>query len=389
MQTNYRSFLLTVISVTFTSFAVQTASAAPDADLMQGLQARTLGPAAMSGRISTIDVVASDPNRIIVGAGTGGVWMSENGGLNWEPVFDDQPVASIGAIAINQANPDIIWVGTGESNVRNSTSIGGGIYKSVDGGETWALSGLANSERIDRIALHPTDSNIVYVAAMGTLWGPNEERGIYKTTDGGATWNHILYVDQLTGATDIKMDPSNPDKLYAGMWQFRRWPYQFKSGGPGSGMYVSDDAGKTWERRTEEDGLPEGELGRMVFGLSAADPKRVYALVEADSSALLVSNNGGQDWEAVNEEYNVADRPFYYTEIAVDPNDANHVYNIATNIRCIDRWRKDFRTKPGRCLLCRQQHDSYRQSRLLDQSPRFESPDRRQRWRDRDHPRPR
>ena len=236
--------------------------------------------------------------------------MSENGGLNWEPVFDDQPVASIGAIAIYQSNPDIIWVGTGESNVRNSTSIGGGIYKSVDGGETWALSGLANSERIDRIALHPTDSNIVYVAAMGTLWGPNEERGIYKTIDGGATWNRILYVDQLTGATDIKMDPSNPDKLYAGMWQFRRWPYQFKSGGPGSGMYVSNDAGETWERRTEEDGLPEGELGRMVFGLSAADPKRGYALVEADNSALLVSNNGGQDWEAVNEDYNVADRRF-------------------------------------------------------------------------------
>jgi photosystem II stability/assembly factor-like uncharacterized protein len=346
MKTNSRSFLLTVISVTFTSFAVQTANAAPNADLMHGLQARTLGPAAMSGRISTIDVVASDPNRIIVGAGTGGVWMSENGGLNWEPVFDDQPVASIGAIAINQTNPDIIWVGTGESNVRNSTSIGGGIYKSVDGGETWALSGLANSERIDRIALHPTDSNIVYVAAMGTLWGPNEERGIYKTTDGGATWKRTLYVDQLTGATDIKMDPSNPDKLYAGMWQFRRWPYQFKSGGPGSGMYISNDAGKTWEQRTEEDGLPEGELGRMVFGLSAADPKRVYALVEADTSALLVSNNGGQDWEAVNEDYNVADRPFYYTEIAVDPNDANHVYNIATNIRVSIDGGRTFEQNP-------------------------------------------
>ena len=183
--------------------------------------------------------------------------------MTWEPVFDKEAVASIGALAINQSNPDIIWVGSGESNVRNSTSIGGGVYKSVDGGKSWQLVGLPNSERIDRIALHPTNADIVYVAAMGTLWGPNSERGIYKTTDGGETWNRILHVDQLTGATDIKMDPGNPDKLYAGMWQFRRWPYFFKSGGPGSGMYISYDAGKTWKHKTEEDGLPAGELGRM------------------------------------------------------------------------------------------------------------------------------
>jgi photosystem II stability/assembly factor-like uncharacterized protein len=310
-----------------------TVSAALDADLLQGLSARTLGPAAVGGRIAAIDAVASDPNRIVVGVATGGVWISDNGGVTWEPVFDDEAVTSIGALAINQSNPDIIWVGTGESNVRNSTSIGGGVYKSVDGGQSWQLMGLPNSERIDRIALHPTDSDTVYVAAMGTLWGPNSERGLYKTTDGGETWNRILYIDQLTGATDIKMDPTNPDKLYAGMWQFRRWPYFFKSGGPGSGMYISYDAGKTWKQKSEEDGLPAGELGRMVFGISAAEPKRVYALVEAEKSALLVSNNGGENWSAVNEDYNVSVRPFYYTEIAVDPFNANRVYNIDTRLR--------------------------------------------------------
>ena len=319
-------------AVVLTTIAT-AAAAAPNAKLLAGLEARTLGPAAMSGRIAAIDVVLSNPKRIVIGASTGGVWISNNGGLNWEPVFDDQPVASIGALAINQRNPDIIWVGTGESNVRNSTSVGGGIYKSVDGGESWQLMGLPDSERIDRIALHPDDPDVAYVAALGTLWGPNEQRGVYKTVDGGASWQRILYVDDTTGATDIKMDPVNPDKLYAAMWQFRRWPYQFKSGGPGSGLYVSSDGGANWEQRTEEDGLPSGELGRIVFGLSHSEPKRVYALVEADESALVVSTDGGRHWETVNSDYNVADRPFYYSEIAVDPNDANRVYNIATRVR--------------------------------------------------------
>jgi photosystem II stability/assembly factor-like uncharacterized protein len=307
--------------------------AALDDSLLAGLKARNIGPATISGRIAAIDAVASDPNRIVIGAATGGVWISDNGGLTWEPVFDDQPVASIGALAINQSNPDIIWVGTGESNVRNSTSIGGGIYKSIDGGKTWSYTGLGNSERIDRITLHPHNPDIAYVAALGTLWAPNEERGVYKTTDGGKTWQRILYVDDTTGATDLKMDPSNPDKLYAGMWQFRRWPYQFKSGGPGSGMYISNDGGASWQRKTEEDGLPKGELGRMVFAISPAAPKRVYALVEAEKSALLVSENGGDSWQKVNEEYNVADRPFYYSELAVDPQNPLRVYNIATRVR--------------------------------------------------------
>lgn len=333
------------LSVTFALLSFNS-WAALDASLMEGLKARSIGPAAISGRIAAIDAVASNPNHIVVGSATGGVWISDNGGLTWEPVFDDQPVASIGAVAINQSNPDIIWVGTGEGNVRNSTSIGGGIFKSVDGGKSWKLMGLANSERINRIALHPNDPDIAYVAALGTLWGPNQERGIYKTTDGGETWQQILYVNDTTGATDIKIDTVNPDKLFAGMWQFRRWPYHFKSGGEGSGMYITHDGGKTWQQKTEEDGLPAGELGRMAFALSAADPKRVYALVEAKKSALLRSDDGGDSWSKVNEEYDVADRPFYYTEIAADPQNADIIYNIGTRVRVSIDGGKNFSYNP-------------------------------------------
>ena len=244
---------------TFSIFAltafIGSALAALDSDLLAGLKARAIGPAAIGGRIAAIDAVHSDPNHIVIGAATGGVWISHSGGLAWESVFDDQEVASIGAVAINQANPDIIWVGTGEGNTRNSTSIGGGIYKSIDGGKNWQLMGLEKSERINRIALHPVNADIAYVAALGTLWGPNTRRGVFRTNDGGKSWTRILYVDDTTGATDIKMDPSNPDKLFAGMWQFRRWPYHFKSGGPGSGMYISLDGGETWSQKTTEDGL--------------------------------------------------------------------------------------------------------------------------------------
>lgn len=336
-------FFTAVIFLTLLSF---NSLAALDSKLMEGLKARSIGPAAISGRVAAIDAVTSNPNHIVVGAATGGVWVSENGGLTWKPVFDDQAVASIGAVAINQSNPDIIWVGTGEGNVRNSTSIGGGIYKSIDGGKSWKLMGLANSERINRIALHPDNPDIAYVAAMGTLWGPNEERGVYKTTNGGTNWQRILYVDDSTGATDIKIDSVNPDKLFAGMWQFRRWPYHFTSGGEGSGMYITHDGGKNWSQKTEEDGLPEGDLGRMAFALSPANPERVYALVEAEKSALLRSDDGGENWNKVNEEYNVADRPFYYTELAADPQNADIIYNIGTRVRVSIDGGKTFEYNP-------------------------------------------
>lgn len=321
-------------------------NAALDPDLLSGLSARTLGPAAVSGRISAVDALNSNPNHIVIGAATGGVWISKNGGLTWEPVFDDQPVASIGAVAINQKNPDIIWVGTGEGNTRNSTSIGGGLFKSIDGGRSWKLMGLANSERINRIALHPADPDVAYVAALGTLWGENTERGLYKTTDGGESWEKILYVDEKTGATDVKLDPVNPDKVYASMWQHRRLPYHFTSGGPGSGLYISWDGGASWTRKTEDDGLPAGELGRITISPSPADPQRVYALVEAKKSALVRSDDGGDTWSRVNEQYDIAVRPFYYTEIAADPQNADRIYNIYTQLSVSIDGGKTFEVNP-------------------------------------------
>ncbi len=312
---------------------LSTAHAAIDTDLLSGLKARAIGPAVTSGRITDIEAIIDQPNIIYAGTATGGLWKSINAGLNWQPIFDDQDYASIGAIAINQANPSIIWVGTGEGNTRNSTSYGGGMYKSIDGGETWIDVGLKGTERINRIALHPTNPNIAYAAALGTLWSENEERGLFKTVDGGKTWQNILYVNEKTGATDIRMDPSNPNKLYAAMWQFRRWPYRFESGGEGSGLYVSIDGGETWDRKTEEDGLPEGNLGRMVIAVSNSNPNRIYTLVEAEKSALVRSDDGGKSWKAVNTEDGVADRPFYYSQLEVDPNNDNIVYNIATFVR--------------------------------------------------------
>jgi photosystem II stability/assembly factor-like uncharacterized protein len=327
-------------------FVTGSAGAALDPELLQGMAARAIGPAAVSGRISSIDAVNEDPNHIVVGAATGGVWVSKNGGLTWVPVFDDQPVASIGAVAINQANPDIIWVGTGEGNTRNSTSIGGGVFKSIDGGRTWALMGLAGSERINRIALHPSNPDIAYVAALGTLWSENEERGVFQTTDGGKTWKKILYTDTRTGATDVKIDPFNPDKIYASLWEHRRWPWFFKSGGPGSGMYISWDGGANWKRKTEDDGLPAGELGRITFAPSPAQRGRVYALVEAGKSAMLRSDDGGESWIRTNEDPNIAVRPFYYTEVAADPDNADRVYNIASLLSVSTDAGKTFELNP-------------------------------------------
>ena len=317
------------------------AGAAIDAKLLAGMKARAIGPAAASGRIAAIDAVITNPNTIYVGTATGGVWKTTNGGLTWDPIFDDQDYASIGAVAIYQASPDIVWVGTGEGNTRNSTSIGGGIYKTVDGGKTWTRMGLEGTERINRIALHPTNPDIAYAAALGPLWGDGEERGVYKTTNGGETWEKLLYVDQTTGATDVKMDPVDPNKLYAAMWQFRRWPYNFESGGPGSGLYVSKDGGKSWIQKTEEDGLPKGELGRMVIAIAHSQPKTVYALVEAKKSALLRSDDGGETWKTINTHFNIANRPFYYSEILVDPRDPDTIYNIFTFVsRSIDGGKK-------------------------------------------------
>ena len=197
-----------------------------------GLSARSIGPAGMSGRIAAIDAVESDPNIIFVGAATGGLWKSVNGGQSWDPLFDEQRVLGIGSVAVFQASPDIVWVGTGEGNPRNSAGVGAGIYKSMDGGQSWTLLGLEGSERIHRIVLHPTDPDVAYAGVMGPAWSDGEERGVYRTTDGGATWERVLFVNHRTGIADLVMDPSNPKKLFAAMWEFRRSAMVFRIGWP-------------------------------------------------------------------------------------------------------------------------------------------------------------
>lgn len=341
---------LILISATATAIGMGASLSASEVDgsLYEGLKARNIGPAVMSGRIAAIDVVESDPNHIFVGAASGGVWHSWDAGLTWESLFDREDVASIGAVAINQNNPSIIWVGTGEGNVRNSVSIGGGIYKSMDGGKTWANMGLKDSEHINRIAIDPTDPDTVYVAAMGHLWSDGGERGIYKTTDGGKTWKKILASDNVqTGATDVIIDPQNPNKLYAALWQFRRYPDYFKSGGPGSGLYVSNNGGANWRQLTEADGVPSGNLGRAVFSISRSNPNTVYALVEAKKSAIIRTDNGGTTWSKVNQEPGIANRPFYYMEIEVDPNDPERLYNIATTLSRSENGGGNFKEIPS------------------------------------------
>jgi photosystem II stability/assembly factor-like uncharacterized protein len=303
-----------------------------DPELFSGLKARSIGPANMSGRIGSIDAVATDPIIIYVGAATGGLWKSADGGLTWQPVMDGQPVSSIGAIAINRSNPDIVWVGTGEAAPRNSVGVGRGVYLTLDGGKTWNLMGLEKTEKISKILLDPNDSRVAYVGALGHTWGENPERGVYKTTDMGKTWEKILYVDEKTGVADMAMDPTNPNKIIAAMWQHRRWPWFFESGGPGSGLYITTNGGQNWKRLTDKDGLPEGELGRMGVAFSKNKPDIVYALVESTKNALYRSTDGGFTYEMVNDDENVNGRPFYYCRLWVNPVNENIIYILHSQI---------------------------------------------------------
>lgn len=337
-----RILLLAIVATASTLAA--PLSAQVDLSPLSTMTARSVGPSGQGGRISAIDVVVSDPEVIYVGAAAGGVWRSRNGGTTWEPVFDDQPVQSIGAIAVNQANPDVIWVGTGEGSPRNSVNHGNGVYKSVDGGETWTHLGLEESRAIHRILLHPTDPDVAYLAVLGSPFGDSEARGVYRTRNGGETWERTLFVDERTGAADLVMDPRNPDKLIAAMWSHRRSPWDMVSGGPGSGVWVTWDGGETWTERTEEDGLPAGELGRIGLAIAPSEPRVVYALVEAEESELLRSDDGGRTFETVNSEEGVNPRPFYYADIFVHPTSENRVYRLAGTVDVSEDGGESFET---------------------------------------------
>jgi len=298
-----------------------------DSATFGGLRARAIGPAVMGGRIAALDAVMRQRLTIYVGAASGGVWKSVNGGTTFKPVFEKH-IQSIGAVTIDRSNPDVVWVGTGEPWTRNSVSVGDGIYKSTDDGENWKHVGLKDSERMSRILIDPTDSDTVYVCVTGHLWNANQERGVFKTADGGTTWEKILYIDEDTGCGDLAMDPQEPQILYASMWQFRRWPYFFKSGGPGSGLYKTTDGGKTW--RTITKGLPERELGRIAIAVAPSRPSVVYATVESEKTGLYRSDDLGETWRWVGSTRSVEARPFYFSLLLVDPRDHNRVYKPAT-----------------------------------------------------------
>lgn len=324
-------------------YSISISAQTIDFSKMESLQPRNIGPAGMSGRITAIDVVRSSPELIYAGSASGGVWKSESGGIAWEPIFDSELPLSIGALAVSQKNPDVIWVGTGEGNPRNSLTGGYGVYKSIDAGNTWQLMGLEKTRNIHRVIIHPDDPNTVYIGAIGSPWGDHEERGVYKTTDGGETWEKVLYVDQMTGVGDMVMDPSNPNKLLVNMWQHRREPWFFTSGGPSSGLYLTLDGGKSWKKQTAEDnGLPKGDLGRMGLAFAENRPERVYAIIEAKNNAFYQSNDGGFTWKMVNNKSEIGNRPFYYFDIFVDPQNENRVYSIYSNVSVSEDGGKSF-----------------------------------------------
>ena len=303
---------------------------------------RNIGPGGMSGRITSIDVVNSDSDIMFVGTASGGLWKSTSGGVTWKPVFNDQVTASVGAVAIQQSNPDVIWVGTGEGNPRNSLNGGYGIFKSLDGGKSWKSMGLEKTRHIHRVLIDPTNPNIVYVAAIGSPWGVHPERGVYKTINGGKFWKKILYVNDKTGAADLVMDPSNPNKLVAAMWEHKRDPWFFKSGGSGSGLYVSFDGGENWSEKTDEDGLPKGDLGRIGLAIAANKTNIIYALVESKKNALYKSEDGGFKWKKINDKDDIGNRPFYYSDIAVDPQNENRVFSVFTYVNVSQDGGKNF-----------------------------------------------
>ena len=311
-------------------------------DLVKNMKPRNIGPGGMSGRVTSIDVVIDNPEIIYVGTASGGIWKSTSGGIKWQPIFEKELTASIGAVAIQQSNPSVIWAGTGEGNPRNSLNGGFGIYKSLDAGKTWTGMGLEKTRHIHRILIHPTNPDIIYVGAIGAPWGEHKERGVYKTIDGGKSWKQILFTNIRSGAADLIMDPKNPNKIIASMWEHKRDPWFFKSGGSGSGLYITHDGGDSWKQITEKEGFPKGELGRIGVAIAPNNPNTIYALVEAKKNALYKSEDGGFKWKKINDKPGIGNRPFYYSEIYVDPQNENRLYTVFTYINVSQDGGKSF-----------------------------------------------
>jgi photosystem II stability/assembly factor-like uncharacterized protein len=325
--------------------AVTSAQQTQMAAATAALEWREIGPTIMGGRIADLGVVESDPSTFYVGTATGGVWKTINAGTSFQPVFDDQPTSSIGDVTVAPSNPNVVWVGSGEPQNRQSSPWGMGVFRSTDAGRTWTHLGLENTHHISRIQVHPRDPDVAYVAAVGHLWGANPERGVYRTTDGGETWEHVLYIDENTGTIDLAMDPNDPMTLFAAMYQRQRTLWGFNGGGPGSGMYRTLDGGDTWHELTH--GLPQGDMGRIGLDIYPRDGNIVFAIVEADArtpgqgggfgdgtdeereTGVYRSADRGETWEQVSTTNN---RPMYYSQIWIDPNDPDRIYTGGSNL---------------------------------------------------------
>ncbi|HEY7818312.1 MAG TPA: glycosyl hydrolase, partial [Vicinamibacteria bacterium] len=317
----------------FLLLSTSLAANEPPAPLAE-LEWRNIGPSLMGGRVSDVEGVPGNPRTVYVGAASGGVWKTEDGGIQWKAIFDGQPVASIGDIALEPGNPSVIYVGTGEANLRNSVSYGNGVYKSTDGGASWKALGLSDTRHISRIVIDPKNPARVYVGAFGHAFGPNAERGVYRSVDSGTTWEKVLYVDDRHGVSDLEIDPENPNVLFAALWHFERKPWTLQSGSEGGGLFKSVDGGSTWKRL--EKGLPK-LLGRIGVKVAPSRPELVYVIAESREGTLFRSDDRGESFTRVSSEISIVSRGFYFADLRVDPTNENRLFTLAGSVnRSID-----------------------------------------------------
>jgi len=337
----HRFDVLEVVLALLASLWVVPSSAAPPAERIFGdFPPRAIGPAVISGRVMAIAGSPDDSLTVYAGGATSGLWKTLNGGTSWIPIFDDTGVSSVGAVTVHPKDPQLLFVGTGEPKPRYGTGSGNGVYRSRDGGATWEHLGLANTERIQRVLAHPDDPDVLYVAAVGPARRDSAERGVFRSRDGGESWERVLFTNPKSGAADLAMDPADPNRLLAAMWEYRRQPWSFVSGGAGSGLFLSEDGGDTWRQLSEHDGLPPGTLGRIGIAFAPSAPERVYAVVEAERNGLFRSDDGGRRWSRIGDpeaaaqqyQFGILGRPWYFQLLFVDPGNEDRVYHAADRL---------------------------------------------------------